>query len=102
MNFVVSAGVAKIASPLRFFVLKPWQAKQASPLRFLVRIAPAAAALFVFAAGAPANAAAPAATQDISGVWWATTYSPKIQLVGGGDLPYTETGKAAYDKNIAA
>ena len=102
MNFVVSAGVAKIASPLRFFVLKAWQAKQASPLRFLVRIAPAAAALFVFAAGAPANAAAPAATQDISGVWWATTYSPKIQLVGGGDLPYTETGKAAYDKNIAA
>jgi len=87
MNFVVMAGQAKQASPARFFVLK----------------AVAATALLVFAAGIPANAAAPAAAaQDISGVWWATTYSPKIQLVGGGDLPYTADGKAAYDKNIAA
>jgi hypothetical protein len=38
---------------------------------------------------------------DISGVWWATMYSPKIQLVDGGDLPFTAAGKAAYEKNIA-
>jgi len=102
MSFVVMAGVAKQASPLRFFVLKARPAKQASPVRFFVLKTAAIAALFAFAADVPANAAAPAAAQDISGVWWTTAYSPKIQLVGGGDLPYTAAGKAAYDKNIAA
>jgi len=102
MSFVVMAGVAKQASPLRFFVLKPRLAKQTLPLRFFVLQTAAIAALFAFAADVPANAAAPAAAQDISGVWWTTAYSPKIQLVGGGDLPYTAAGKAAYDKNIAA
>jgi len=40
-------------------------------------------------------------TPDISGTYWATEYHPKIQLVGGGELPLTEEGKAAYEKNIA-
>jgi len=48
------------------------------------------------------RAEAAGAEPDISAVWWATTYSPKIQLIGGGDLPYTAAGKAAYEKNIAA
>jgi hypothetical protein len=38
---------------------------------------------------------------DISGVWWASIYSPKIQIVGGGELPFTPTGKAQYEKNVA-
>jgi hypothetical protein len=38
---------------------------------------------------------------DISGTYWATQYNAKIQIVGGGDLPLTAAGKAAYDKNIA-
>jgi hypothetical protein len=39
---------------------------------------------------------------DISGIYWATQYNAKIQLVGGGgELPFTAAGKAAYDKNIA-
>ena len=42
-----------------------------------------------------------AQTPDISGTYWATEYHPKIQLVGGGELPLTAAGKAAYDKNIA-
>ena len=58
-----------------------------------------AAALGVFSA---AHAAGAAAGQEIAGVWWATAYSPKIELVGGGELPYTAAGKAAYDKNLAA
>jgi hypothetical protein len=38
---------------------------------------------------------------DISGIWWANTYSPRIELVdGGGELPFTAAGKAAYDANI--
>jgi hypothetical protein len=40
-------------------------------------------------------------TPDISGTYWATQYHPKIQLVGGGDLPLTAAGKEAYEKNIA-
>jgi hypothetical protein len=55
-----------------------------------------------FAAGRAAAAAPAGAGQDLAGVWWATAYSPKIQPVGGGDLPYTAAGKAAYDKNITA
>jgi len=45
----------------------------------------------------PAFAQAP----DISGTYWATEYRPKIQIVGGGELPLTAEGKAAYEKNMA-
>jgi hypothetical protein len=45
---------------------------------------------------------APTPGMDISGVWWTQSYNPKIQIVGGGDLPYNEKGKAAYAKNVAA
>ena len=38
---------------------------------------------------------------DLSGIYWATQYNAKIQIVGGGELPFTPAGKAAYDKNIA-
>jgi hypothetical protein len=38
---------------------------------------------------------------DISGIWWATTYSPKIQVMGGGDPPLNADGKAQYAKNKA-
>src|SRR3954468_3866544 len=38
---------------------------------------------------------------DLRGVYWATEYRAKIQLVGGGDLPLTPKGKAAYEKNMA-
>src|SRR4030081_2446223 len=38
---------------------------------------------------------------DLSGIYWATQYNAKIQLVGGGELPLTAAGKAAYEKNIA-
>ena len=48
--------------------------------------------------GAPiATAAGP----DISGTYWATQYNARIQLVGGGELPFTEKGRAAYAANIA-
>jgi hypothetical protein len=42
-----------------------------------------------------------AQTPDISGTYWATEYHAKIQLVGGGELPLTADGKAAYEKNMA-
>lgn len=39
--------------------------------------------------------------RDVSGVYWATEYHPKIQPVGGGELPLTETGRAAYARTMA-
>src|SRR6266436_961330 len=41
------------------------------------------------------------AKPDLSGIYWATQYNAKIQIDGGGELPFTAAGKAAYDKNIA-
>jgi len=38
---------------------------------------------------------------DLSGIYWATQYNAKIQIVGGGELPLTAAGKSAYDKNVA-
>ncbi len=43
----------------------------------------------------------PNAAMNISGVWWAESYSPKIALEGGGALPYNDQGKALYAKNMA-
>src|SRR6516165_736351 len=66
-------------------------------LSIWARSSAAAAALAVTGLCGAAYAQAP----DISGTYWATEYRPKIQLVGGGDLPLTAAGKAAYDKNMA-
>jgi hypothetical protein len=43
-----------------------------------------------------AMAASPASAPDLSGTYWATSYSPKIQVLGGGDPPLNDAGKAAY------
>jgi len=65
-------------------------------LSFWARSSAAAALALTGLCGA-AYAQAPA----ISGTYWATEYRPKIQLVGGGELPLTAAGKAAYEKNMA-
>jgi hypothetical protein len=66
-------------------------------LSIWARSSAAAAALAVTGLCGAAYAQAP----DISGTYWATEYRPKIQLVGGGELPLTAAGKAAYEKNMA-
>jgi hypothetical protein len=50
------------------------------------------------AAHAAACSAAVAA-RDISGTYWAMSYTPKIQVVGGGDPPLNAMGNAAYEMN---
>ena len=65
-------------------------------LRLRRRVAVTSLGLAALLAG-PAFAQAP----DISGTYWATEYHPKIQIVGGGELPLTAAGKAAYEKNMA-
>ncbi|HWF95841.1 MAG TPA: hypothetical protein VG291_12865 [Xanthobacteraceae bacterium] len=66
--------------------------------RVCARAAATLAALLAVSASGFAYAAD---VPDISGIYWATQYNAKIQLVGGGELPLTAAGKAAYDKNIA-
>jgi hypothetical protein len=54
----------------------------------------------VFAASVLAGSAyGQGAVPDVSGTYWATQYNAKVQIVGGGDLPLTAKGKAAYEKN---
>jgi hypothetical protein len=65
-------------------------------LRVCARAGTAVAAL-LFVCGQASAQNSP----DISGVYWATKYFPKVQVVGGGDPPFTPAGKAAYDKNMA-
>ena len=47
-----------------------------------------------------ASAALAAAQEpNFSGVWWATTYSSKILVFGGGNPPLNPAGQAQYQKN---
>jgi len=70
-----------------------------SELRESLRAGSALAALFAIAM--VSGSAAAAEVPDISGTYWGTEYHPKIQVQGGGELPLTEAGKAAYAKNMA-
>jgi hypothetical protein len=66
-------------------------------------ILPAVAALALWPLPGARNAVhAAAPAPDISGVYWATTYSPQIQPVGGGMPPYKPEALAQYKKNMAA
>jgi hypothetical protein len=58
-------------------------------------------ACFSVAALAVSTPAGAADAPDIFGTFWATRYDAKIQIVGGGELPLTAEGKAAYAMNIA-
>jgi hypothetical protein len=66
--------------------------------RVSIRAGVAVAALL---AVSTVSAIAAGAAPDISGTYQVTQYNAKLQIVGGGDLPLTAMGKAAYDKNIA-
>ena len=59
-------------------------------------IGPAASALALVATSAFA-----ADVPDLSGTYWATEYHAAIAPLGGGELPFTGDGKAAYEANIA-
>jgi hypothetical protein len=65
----------------------------------------AAVAVAIFAGCAvvgSASAQQGGGMQDVWGVWWVTRYSPKIEIIGGGDIPYNDKGQAEYRKNIAS
>jgi hypothetical protein len=46
---------------------------------------------------APAGAQSP----DLSGIYAPVRYDAKLQLLGGGELPFTPDGRKAYEQNIA-
>jgi hypothetical protein len=52
---------------------------------------------FLMLSGAAAYAQEP----DLSGIYWTKQYNAKIEIVGGGELPFTPAGKKAYDANMA-
>ena len=58
-------------------------------------------ALALVAGTAVGACAAADVPRDISGVYQATEFHATIQVVGGGELPLTEAGRAAYARNMA-
>lgn len=49
-----------------------------------------------------ASPVSPAAQEpNISGIWWATTYSPKLLPIGGGEPPLNAAGMTQYQQNMA-
>jgi hypothetical protein len=68
-------------------------------LRDLSRLAAPVAALCVaFSTPQPGIAAASA---DVTGIWWANSYSMEIRPQDGGAIPFTPAGAEAYRKNAA-
>ena len=57
--------------------------------------------LLLMAVAAVSACTGPDIPPGVSGTYWATEYHPRIQVVGGGELPFTEAGKAAFDRNVA-
>lgn len=45
--------------------------------------------------------AAGAAEGDVSGIWWANSYSMEIRPQDGGAIPFTPTGAEAFRKNAS-
>jgi hypothetical protein len=58
-------------------------------------------ALATLCGAASSVSAAPAATQDVSGIWWANSYSAEIRPQNGGAIPFTPAGAEAFRKNAA-
>jgi len=38
---------------------------------------------------------------DLSGIYWTKGYNAKVEIVGGGELPFTPAGKKIYEANMA-
>src|SRR5437660_1351548 len=70
-------------------------------MEYLRLCALAGAALIASVAVSAGPAAAQGSQPDLSGIYWITKYNAKVELVGGGELPLTPKGKAAYEKNMA-
>jgi hypothetical protein len=69
-------------------------------LRVYARAGSAFAALLVVSL-VSGSALGAGAAPDISGTYWAPEYHSRLQPVGGGELPLTAEGRAAYMKNQA-
>lgn len=67
------------------------------------RLLPALTALALLVPAAGQNRVqAAAATPDISGVYWTTSYSPAIQPSTGGSPPYKPEAMTEYRNNMGA
>jgi hypothetical protein len=85
-----------VASPADRW-LQSQKSKESSGERGLVKVVCIRTAGLALALAAGYSTALAAA--DISGTYWASRYSPSIEVVGGGEPPLNAAGKAAYEKN---
>lgn len=69
-------------------------------VRWLCAAAPCCSLAAAFAVYGSATLSAASSPPDLSGTYWAATYSPKIQVLGGGEPPLNDAGHAAYRKNL--
>jgi len=68
----------------------------------LLRLGAAAAVIAVpMLLGQSAALGQASAQHDVSGIWWSVKYSSRLEIIGGGGVPYNDKGKALYAKNIA-
>lgn len=75
-----------------------WMHERSARLRVGSATVSAASAMLLLSAAAFAQANR---TPDISGIWQSVKYSPKLELQGGGDIPYNDKGKELYAKTMA-
>lgn len=66
---------------------------------FCVRAGAGASFAVLLAVTVSASALAAGAVPDLAGTYWITRYEAKLQLVGGGEPPLNEMGRAAYAMN---
>ena len=65
----------------------------------VVRVCRSVVALALALAAHAAACSVARAAGDLTGTYWATSYSPKIQVLGGGEAPLNAAGRAAYEMN---
>ncbi len=79
----------------------PAHAKAHTRPRLQLGAAVAAFAASSLLTAVPVFAQANQPQHDVSGIWSSVKYSPKLEVMGGGDIPYNQMGKELYAKNIA-
>ena len=43
----------------------------------------------------------PEAQRDLSGIWWAPSYTPRILPMDGSEIPFSDEGRRQYEENVA-
>ena len=87
---------------------EPFEAGRAGPVTRILGIAASTVVFLAIGAAALAQQQPasfqyfePPEEQDISGIWWIQSYSPRITTIDGEAPPYTPEAQAIYDERAA-